>query len=327
MSRPYLDIGGPDSLEGFLPELHTSFGSGMSLEEYGAYQRALADHPHTRRAIRTLVLRDAEGSPLSHLRLHAVRGLCRSEEVLLGGIAMVLTPESLRGRGYGSLLLDATIGLLQREGIDGAYLFSDIDPAFYERFGFRTVAATEVEDSIGSLPDRGSQTVTVRNATPEDHPAIRGIHERAGEGEEFWLLRDPDRWDFLLARPQLRARYTLGSDQLRILLVGERNGAIAGYAIAAVESGRLWIDEVGMDRPDTDLADALLASLRAKGLERSVERWSAPWPPGRFATLFESRFAAVPRQEGVLMVAAFGPRLDLDAIAGEARGFWETDHI
>lgn len=299
----------------------------MSLEEYRAYQRALADHPHTRRAIRTLVLHDPDGAPLSHLRLHAVRGLAGSEEIVLGGMAMVITPEPIRGRGYAGLLVEATIDLLRREEVDGAYLFSDIDPSFYERFGFRTAAATEVEEAVEVLPERGPEGVTVRAAVPEDLPAMRGIHERAGEGEAFWLLREPDRWEFLLARPQLRARHTLGSDQHRIHRIAERNGGVAAYALGAVEGGRLWIDEIGMDRPDQELADALLASFRSAGEAMSAERWSAPWPPGRFESIFASRFASVPRQEGILMVAALSSRLDLDAVVADARGFWETDHI
>ncbi len=327
VSRPYLDIGGPESLEGLLPELHRSFGQGMSLEEYGSYQRALADHHHARRAIRTLVLRGPDDRALSHLRLHAVRGLSRSEDVVLGGIAMVLTPEAQRGQGHASLIIEATLDLLRREGVDGAYLFSDIDPCFYERFGFRRAATTEFEEAVSSLPARGPDSVIVRETSPNDQPAIRRIHERAGEGEALWLLRDADRWDFLLARPQLRARYTLGSDQVRIHQVAERDGSIAGYAIAALESERLWIDELCMDRPDPELATALLASLAMEARERSIERFSAPRPPGRFGVLLESQFSAIPRREGIFMVAALSPRLDLEVIAAETGGFWETDHI
>ena len=52
------------------------------------------------------------------------------------GIGSVLTPPDFAGRGYATRLLIACLELVDREDAI-VFLYSDIGPAFYARFGFR----------------------------------------------------------------------------------------------------------------------------------------------------------------------------------------------
>jgi N-acetylglutamate synthase-like GNAT family acetyltransferase len=53
------------------------------------------------------------------------------------GIGSIATPTSKRQHGYASHLISKTIELLENENnATHIYLYSDIEPKFYERFGF-----------------------------------------------------------------------------------------------------------------------------------------------------------------------------------------------
>ncbi len=58
------------------------------------------------------------------------------------GIGSLATPPESRGKGFASELIQYTIDRLEKK--DGAtliYLYADIDPEFYTRFGFRALPA------------------------------------------------------------------------------------------------------------------------------------------------------------------------------------------
>ena len=53
------------------------------------------------------------------------------------GIGSVAAAPARRRRGLASMLVGSVVDDLRRGGTRAAWLFSDIDPAFYERLGFR----------------------------------------------------------------------------------------------------------------------------------------------------------------------------------------------
>jgi GNAT superfamily N-acetyltransferase len=60
-----------------------------------------------------------------------------------GAIGAVYTPAAARGRGYASALLRHVMAWSAERGVSDWILFSDINPAFYERLGFVTVPSYE----------------------------------------------------------------------------------------------------------------------------------------------------------------------------------------
>ena len=76
---------------------------------------------------------EAGGCLTSSLLAHEIPLPRGASAVGLGSIA---TPPELRGRGHGSRLIAEVIRLREAAGTEVFFLFSDIAPAFYERFGF-----------------------------------------------------------------------------------------------------------------------------------------------------------------------------------------------
>jgi N-acetylglutamate synthase-like GNAT family acetyltransferase len=53
------------------------------------------------------------------------------------GIGSIATAPAERRKGYASRLIEAVLQRLDEEGVRHVFLFSDIAPRFYERFGFK----------------------------------------------------------------------------------------------------------------------------------------------------------------------------------------------
>ncbi len=58
------------------------------------------------------------------------------EDKKVYGIGSVLTPQPYSGKGYATELIRCCLKLLEDQGAY-IFLYSDIQPAFYEKFGFR----------------------------------------------------------------------------------------------------------------------------------------------------------------------------------------------
>lgn len=110
-----------------------AWGEGRPLEDYLAACRAAPKYA----AGVWWVLAGDGGLLESSLLAHEIPLPDGAPAVGLGSIA---TPPELRGRGHASRLIAGVIR--RREENDGArvfFLFSDIAPAFYERFGFAAI--------------------------------------------------------------------------------------------------------------------------------------------------------------------------------------------
>ncbi|MEQ1917849.1 MAG: GNAT family N-acetyltransferase [Elusimicrobiota bacterium] len=76
---------------------------------------------------------DTDGRLTSSLLAHEIPLPSGAPAVGLGSIA---APPELRGRGHGSRLIAEVIRRREAAGAEVFFLFSDIAPAFYQRFGF-----------------------------------------------------------------------------------------------------------------------------------------------------------------------------------------------
>ncbi len=107
---------------------YAAWPKGRTFEQYCADNRK-EDAYGTR-----YILEDSENivSSLILLRLPA------EEPVRRYGIGSVITPPDHRGKGYASILLENCLRLAEPE-TDIVLLYSDINPAFYGRIGFRAL--------------------------------------------------------------------------------------------------------------------------------------------------------------------------------------------
>jgi hypothetical protein len=294
---------------------------------YRHYLAGIDTHPWAQERIRNLTLRNSAGDCLSSLYLHTVQALHEDQTIQLGGIARVITPERLRGLGYAAQLIRVSLDHLTREGYDGAYLISEIDPRYYERFGFTTVNSLHINVPLDTLPSV-ADSHSVRNVRNGDWPTIRSIHADAGQGEALWLLRDPAHWDYLLERRFCYSRHTRIGNPEPLYLVVERQSQIIGYALAVTESNTLQLLELILRSPgDRTAFNALLGALRSRAESRGCTNSNAPWPPGKWQKLYTTHFDPSDRSSGFLMIKSLNSRLDSQSVIERCRGSWHTDHI
>ncbi|CAG8448095.1 15565_t:CDS:10 [Acaulospora colombiana] len=70
-------------------------------------------------------------------------------ETICYGIASVFTPPHLRNKGYASTMMKLLTGILEKQfKADFSFLFSDIGPNFYQRFGWNVFNNKEIRFSI-----------------------------------------------------------------------------------------------------------------------------------------------------------------------------------
>jgi putative acetyltransferase len=142
---------------------------------------AFRDHPFSRQTEHLIVeaLRDAgalelslvaemEGSVVGHIAFSSARiGDASSGWFLLGPVAV--DPRCQRS-GVGRALIEAGLEELRSRGAGGVVLVGD--PAFYERFGFRSVPGV----TCAGVPDENVLCLPLRDAVPAGevwhHPAF-----------------------------------------------------------------------------------------------------------------------------------------------------------
>lgn len=106
------------------------WGEGLALDAYLAVCRASPKYA----AGTWWVSVAGDGAPLSSLLAHEIPLPSGPAAAGLGSIA---TPPELRGRGHASRLIEGFLHAREEShGTEVFFLFSDIAPAFYERFGF-----------------------------------------------------------------------------------------------------------------------------------------------------------------------------------------------
>ena len=140
-----------------------AWGGGRGADEYLRTCRASPKY-----AAGTWFVLVEDGVPVASLLLHRDGFGLADGHVGIGSIA---TAPARRRRGLASMLVEGVVDDLRRGGTRAAWLFSDIDPAFYERLGFRHRA------SIGASRDTRcawwrrwyrARPVTLRRPTTSD---------------------------------------------------------------------------------------------------------------------------------------------------------------
>jgi GNAT superfamily N-acetyltransferase len=296
-------------------QTHSFWSGGRTLEAHIESQRA-----QLRRAGRAILrytgLVDETGLVASikryGLSVH-VPGFGRASAV---GVGAVFTRFDSRGTGAATQLLRAVLEEARASGDVLALLYSDIDPAFYERLGFVPLAALEHSAPVAELPD--GDALDLRPATAEDDP---------------WMLETYDAsWDPAFLRPSRTVeifryfRFRTRTDAASIL---SRGGRDVGYVLAAVHDEprddgltppprTLFVDE--WVAPGVDLADVLGALRRMAEREgaRAITSWLPPHLSG-------PPFVARTRTAEIAMVCPFGG--PLGAVDPERAFFGSLDHF
>lgn len=305
-----------------LPHSAGLWSGGLDFDAYAADFRALSASGFGRRRFRTLGLA-VDGAIVSSCKRYGRELRCGERLLRTAAIGAVFTPPAERGRGYATALLGALLDAEQAAGTDGMFLFSDIHPAFYERFGFIALPSRTIVLRADALPRARLAPEVLGDA---DWPAIERCFAALDERRAFALARPPLVWEWI--RLRARAREAQGSFVRLGLRQGRRLVAYAlGRRFPAADAFALdefaFVDDAG--------AALLPALLRAAaGDLRKVTGWLPP----AIARDALPRGAVRPRKDGITMFAPLSQaaRTAWRAAAGAIAGApsdpcWNADHV
>ncbi len=159
-----------------------------------------------------------------------------SAELIMGGIACVVTDPDYRGRGYNTQCLRDIIRVMKRHGMDFSVLFTGIRD-FYGRLGWRSVPTKIFSGAIRHDLDGDSTGYVVRACDfSTDLPALEESHKSFSGGRAYTTARTPEYWQGYVV-----PRFGPQEDTL----VAEYNGSVVGYLLANSNGENSSIGELG----------------------------------------------------------------------------------
>jgi predicted N-acetyltransferase YhbS len=128
-----------------LPILRANFriwSPGLSESDYRHYIWSQLQAPWSRQNLRYIVYRD-RGETKASCKTYELTIQSRGKTFSVAALAAVFTQERFRGQGLAGKLIEELIKRFRKRAFDGILLYSDIDPHFYESFGFERMGSAE----------------------------------------------------------------------------------------------------------------------------------------------------------------------------------------
>jgi GNAT superfamily N-acetyltransferase len=291
-----------------------------SQSRYVEHNSEIARCGYGRRHFRTVGLYEGKNLLASFKRYERTLR-AGSQRLRATGIGAVFTAPELRGRGYASAMLAIELDRAVAEGIDLAFLFSDIRPQFYAPLGFVTLPSRSMSMRADALP-----TTRVEVARLDEHDWV-GVARcfDLGERHRNWaFVRTPLVWEWLRLRMRQGSEHP---DSVETNLVVRRGRAIAAYVLGAraPQHDAYILDEFGF--ADTEAAALIPALLRSAAGD--LQRVTG-WLPVDSTRDVLPRAAVRKRAKAVFMVApltAAAKQWVKAASESKNDGVWSTDHI
>jgi GNAT superfamily N-acetyltransferase len=252
------------------------WNEGLTRAAYGQWNKAQLRTPWGSRNLRRFALLDDDGSLLASAKRYRIDVTLDGRDGWMAGMGAVFTPESRRGQGHATRLLEM---LVERERAAGALLsslFSEIGAEFYERIGFRTVPLDEVTVTVKRKD--GAPATLVRSGEERDLPDIATMHATRTAGVRFALRRDPALLGSALSKKRLLAG--LGPPGLRQVefFVAEEGRSAVAYVVLSENANGWTLEEAGDRDPAGARLGAMLQVLLAREPAHSTPLIRAWWP-------------------------------------------------
>jgi len=252
------------------------WNEGLTRAAYGQWNKAQLRTPWGSRNLRRFALLDDDGSLLASAKRYRIDVTLDGREGWMAGMGAVFTPESRRGQGHATRLLEM---LVERERAAGALLsslFSEIGAEFYERIGFRTVPLDEVTVTVKRKD--GAPAMLVRGGEERDLADIATMHATRTAGVRFALRRDPALLGYALSKKRLLAG--LGPPGLRQVefFVAEEGRSAVAYVVLSENANGWTLEEAGDRDPAGARLGAMLQVLLAREPAHRPPLIRAWWP-------------------------------------------------
>ncbi len=307
-------------LEQILDQSYGLWGEGLTRADYARYNKAQLRMPWGTENLRRVALVD-NGTLLSTAKRYQFAAHLDGRPFRLVGLGAVFTPPALRGQGYAGELISRVLGEAAGQDFDFAMLFSEISPAFYERFGFRSVPVEQQLLEVSKRP--GAPAMLVRSGEDGDFPAIVAMHEDRRRPYRFSIERTVELVRFSIGKKRILAG--LGPPGLRGVdfFVVEEGGQAVAYAVILRSSGTWTITEAGDRDPTGARLGALLQTLLARAPSSRLPSIRAWLPPGFLPPQMRILRREVP-PVSMMLAPLGGARLDPPLASHEVM-WWHGD--
>lgn len=252
------------------------WNEGLTRDGYGRWNNAQLKTKWGSRHLQRFALLDEAGDLLASAKRYRIGVRLDGRDGWMAGFGAVFTPESRRGCGHASQLLQLLLDRERQNGAMLASLFSEIGAAFYERLGFRTVPLDEVTVTVKRKD--GSPAMLVRAGEERDLTAIAAMHATRVAGARFAIHRDPELLGYALAKKRLLAG--LGPPGLRQVefFVAEEGASAVAYVVLSENANGWTLEEAGDRDPAGARLGAMLQVLLAREPAHRTPLIRAWWP-------------------------------------------------
>jgi ribosomal protein S18 acetylase RimI-like enzyme len=252
------------------------WGEGLTREAYGQWNESQLKTAWGGARLQRFAFVGDRGELLASAKRYRHDIRLNGRDGWMAGFGAVFAPETVRGRGHATRLLEM---LIEREQADGALLaslFSEIGTAFYERIGFRAVPLDEV--TIRVKRRDGAPAMLVRSGEERDLKNLAAMHESRAVRARFALRRDPASIAYALTKKRLLAGLSPpGLRQLEFFVAEEGSSAVAYVVLSANVNG--WtLEEAGDRDPAGARLGAMLQVLVAREPAHRTPLIRAWWP-------------------------------------------------
>jgi GNAT superfamily N-acetyltransferase len=289
--------------------VHDVWGRGLPVEEH--VRRRLASVQHNRAVwhcgtIGGRVVVSLGCYPLSfHVEGRVASGFA---------IGAVHTVADHRRRGYAARLIRHVESAEHARGAEIALLYSDIDPRYYHRQGYRRCPSWEGVATPASLASVPQEPAAALVDLAADSPEPAAIYEACHGSSALAIARPPDYWTYLVAKSP--------GDRFLGLPSG---GEIVGYARIHATQSRWRLCDWAVRPPRESHLDTLLGGVSHRAASEGVER-IVGWIPREPA--FTRRFAVEPRRTEITMIKLLGDDPEITpSQRAAAESFLEIDHV
>ena len=253
-----------------------------------------------------------DGRVVTSLGAYPLLFQVRGQQVPGFAIGAVHTVRECRKRGYAAALMAWVEEHQRRQGAQLGLLYSDIDPDYYARMGYRLCQCWEGGCTLTPAVRKTKVEQTLRQFSPGESLArVDDVYRRAQVGRSVWIERSPEYWEWLLARSPADNWYWWGETEGYVRVSSaEKELRIVDWSLVAAEPEReveFW---------------ASVVDLAARRSKTQVGGW---FPR---TTAIVSCFSLQPRQLELTMLKPLSSETAWeDSMGVDAAWFVEVDHV
>ncbi len=325
MTELEIHLASPDERRQAHRNVHDVWSRGLPLERHVARREQAPHHNFAQ-----WIVGRQQGQVVTSLACHPLEFRLRGQRVKGIGIASVHTIPSVRGQGYAPQLIDWTHRWAAAQGRMLSLLFSDVNPAYYERMGYVACPAWEgFREVVGAakppVAERGYRLLTCDPTT--SLAELSSLYDRSVADRPLAVLRYAEYWQNLLDRRPHDVFFWLM----------DPTGARCGYLRLSPIPEPLFVTDPHPTPTGWKLSDHALLPVTDEALSAGLQlamAWAAEqgattlggWLPDLPVTraLFEMR----PRETEITMFKALGAPIGWspDLLAAADR-ICEIDHV